>query len=1294
MIDASYEQAMTSYRSGEWEKALRLSETTILEIDSREWKDWLYRGELMPRMTYFSGDYVYFTTSEGGEAYGQGDKVMIYDPAVDNLVRVFDFTPWHIVGSTHTPEYTITYTQKNDFLGYRIIWFEAGNPINERMIQRDGIEIFDVVRTTESNVLDFLEKGPMGWSLHILDLATGEMKEVHRFGTVDLTKSIWDHYRVIREKDYWRFVDGDKIYTLEVGSWKKDLYTVLPFDVSEFDNFCKECSRRYAAVRGDTLFFLAPHGSRDRTLKSVKLPFPLAINHNTKKIDVDRSGRWFAQSDVDSLRIFRITKGAARLAHSTPSSIGGTFELRTRTFWKGDTLVHYGNSGLKIFKGSKPIYSIEADDFFTGYDFELGLFFIYQAPGKFSVLDIEDLSILWDRKYSVSHLEVFDDIKKKYLMINHMDGTSLVDIRTGTEVLHAPDAATRGHEVNSDTTKILLRGENSLGVFEISNRQKLMADMIAVSAASNWSLGDTTAALRKTREALAASSRLSGDLPLDLLKILTSLDLDKEANRLLANMALKSDDMKWRNDLEEAGLELMIEPHLTDFFAFFTMQKGIFAFPVIIYPFNVARGSRIRNYWFDKSGTHVEKRLIPMSGITVSDNELFFFKYKINSDRSVVEWNPLLLKESGEMVDLGLLLETDVKSENPAKQFYSNYALNYLPYSAQTESRILTNFMLGNNAIGASTFSIGIDMTGSGNNWYDTTTVDPVRIGSKFYAQKHYADIITMIAEGSQADSIGIKVGDIVTSFAGYSISNTITVGRIKTYFPDRTPLDLTVLRDGRELSFIVLNGRIGYEYLECHSLIEIDPETGKHLNEISIPPGYRLRSHNKSGELVYACMDTMLFFDPETLNERRVTIKDLKNYVRLMDYEDKELLAMVQDPGHEFLVIDVSKNAKDADRILWRQTWENIYRLRGSIRIVFTDDYDTFPIVLDDGTLLIHDIETGAVLAREIIPFHNFGFIPQIVDGAIYGVAASNIFGWKIDYYHPPFPWKHMGFGALGIIPLFFVGLYLNHIREERLKRKHIEELKRAEITAEISAARNLQAGLIPTGSHELGDFHLVGKFIPASEVGGDYFDFRLLDDGRLVVAMGDVSGHGLPAGILVSMAKASLMTVHRSSGFDFSDTLDSLNEVISNGSPGKKMFMTLCYLVLDSEKRMIGCSANGHPFPIIAARDGSISEIGSAGGYPLGVREKQKFNIVEAEFKPGDTILMYTDGIPEQMNEKGEPWGYEEFYDAFHSLAGLESTEAIVDGMLDQVLQYAGNAVKQDDMALVAIRYRRSKI
>lgn len=1296
-IDANYLRAMEAYEAKDWQLAGRLSTLTLSQIESRDWQDWIYGGERQVYHPYFTGDYVYLPTSDEEKAWKMS-KVQIIDPSEDELVRIFDFTPWTINMSSHSRNYTIMYLGREGYIGHKIVWFEKGRPENERTTHREGIESFRVQWEYDTDIIDMLEKGPQGWGLSVFDPNTGEFREIHTFEKIDIREDAWRQYKVIRDENTWILIDGSRIYSLDVGSWKKEHEFTLPFEISIYDEFCKRCGKRLNAVRDDTLFLLRHEDDEGFVLRTIELPFPMDINHWSKKIDVDASDEWFVQSDSDSLRIFRLNGNSARQVLSTDACMGGTFALNTSTFWKGDTLIHYGNTGLKIFKGSAPIYSIDWEDFFCTYIHDLETFLIYKAPGEFSALNIGDLEILWTKRYSISHPDILKLLKNKYLIVNHMDGTSLLDLKPGEELLEISEVATFAQVVNEDTTKILLQGENSLGVYEISNRQKLKSDLIAVSACSKWAERDTTGALKLVREALARGTDLSSDLTVNMLDILHELDLQKESIRLIGDMAIRTGEPVWEKKLKQAGAELIIQPYLADYFAILAMGDGVFAFPVLTFPFSVARADDRKCYWFRKPDYNPEELMLPIAGLSLSFERVFFFEYSVNSTGDKIVWSPVELTDSGELRNLGPMFETKRALTNPDNQFFADYSAEF-PFDTEKTDRALVNFAITRGVVGGkddgfwrSEFTAGIDMTGVGNNWCDTTTVNPVCINGRFYAHRYYGDLLTRVAEGSQADSIGVHDGDIAISLGGYEFDNIIRVNRIKTYYPDRARIDFAVLRDGDTLHFDVLNGMIGYDWAFCYNLVEIDPETGEHLSEMRLPPGYEVKGLNPAGELVYTFNDTLLFFNPISSKEKRVLITGIGDYDKLWLAATGNILLMAKEGLGEILALDISNTADDTDRVLWKQTFEDIYRIGPMPRYCITGDYDKLPILLEDGTLLIIEAVEGSVLSRETLPFQNFGFLPQIWDGILYGTVASNIFGWKVAYYHPPFPWEHMGYGASALVPLFFIGLLLHRARVVRLKRKQAEELKRAEVEAEISAARSLQAGLIPTGVHRLGKFELVGKFVPASEVGGDYFDFRLLEDGRLIVVMGDVSGHGLPAGILVSMAKASLMTVHRNNGFDFVDTLESLNEVIRNGSPRKDMFMTLCYLMIDPKSNKIGCSANGHPFPLIAKKDGTVSEIGSGGGYPLGVRDKQSFRIIDTDFQPGDTILVYTDGIPEQMNLDDEPWGYEEFFEAFRDLAVEAETESLVDRLLDRALLYGGAAARMDDMALVAIRYNQT--
>ncbi|MDP8205414.1 MAG: two-component regulator propeller domain-containing protein [Candidatus Electryonea clarkiae] len=240
-----------------------------------------------------------------------------------------------------------------------------------------------------------------------------------------------------------------------------------------------------------------------------------------------------------------------------------------------------------------------------------------------------------------------------------------------------------------------------------------------------------------------------------------------------------------------------------------------------------------------------------------------------------------------------------------------------------------------------------------------------------------------------------------------------------------------------------------------------------------------------------------------------------------------------------------------------------------------------------------------------------------------------------------------------------------------------------------EMDAARELQQSQIPSGTHELGDFIVNCEYHPANEVGGDYFDFRLLKDGRLVAVIGDVTGHGLPAGILVAMTKAGLIASHQDDEVDVENVLKTINEVIYQGAM-KGMFLSFCYLLFDPEKKSLICSVNGHPFPLISRRGESAVTLEHESDLPLGAFGKREFIIIETSFKPGDKILIYTDGIPEQANSAGDGWGYDNFKSEFEKLRNELSTGRVPQRIIEAAQTYADGTEQMDDMTAVTIKYR----
>ena len=163
--------------------------------------------------------------------------------------------------------------------------------------------------------------------------------------------------------------------------------------------------------------------------------------------------------------------------------------------------------------------------------------------------------------------------------------------------------------------------------------------------------------------------------------------------------------------------------------------------------------------------------------------------------------------------DLGPLISVPI-DDNHETQVYLDYAVDKPPFNAYTNTRAITEICLRQGGMGGTSmfrrlfFTASLDLTGGGQNWYDSTLVDPIRVGNRFFAHRYCGDPITNIVEGTQADSIGMKIDDVVISFGGYPICNATPVSIVKTFFPDRHPIELTVVRGADTLSFTVLNGR------------------------------------------------------------------------------------------------------------------------------------------------------------------------------------------------------------------------------------------------------------------------------------------------------------------------------------------------------------------------------------------------------------------------------------------------------------------------------------------------------
>jgi serine phosphatase RsbU (regulator of sigma subunit) len=201
--------------------------------------------------------------------------------------------------------------------------------------------------------------------------------------------------------------------------------------------------------------------------------------------------------------------------------------------------------------------------------------------------------------------------------------------------------------------------------------------------------------------------------------------------------------------------------------------------------------------------------------------------------------------------------------------------------------------------------------------------------------------------------------------------------------------------------------------------------------------------------------------------------------------------------------------------------------------------------------------------------------------------------------------------------------------------------------------------------------------------DVGGDIYDFLELDDGRLAVVLGDVTGHGVEATADMAMAKfvfRSLAREHPEPG----DFLAYANDVVVDEiAPGK--FITMAYLAVDAARSEVASASAGHPPPRLVLADGSVAGLESS-GLVLGIDSQQRYEESRAAFPPGATIVLYTDGVVE-ARRRGELYGTERL-DAFLAEHRHLAPRELAHAVTEDARRYSGGELT-DDLAVVVIRH-----
>lgn len=250
--------------------------------------------------------------------------------------------------------------------------------------------------------------------------------------------------------------------------------------------------------------------------------------------------------------------------------------------------------------------------------------------------------------------------------------------------------------------------------------------------------------------------------------------------------------------------------------------------------------------------------------------------------------------------------------------------------------------------------------------------------------------------------------------------------------------------------------------------------------------------------------------------------------------------------------------------------------------------------------------------------------------------------------------------------------------IQQRRELHKAYRELDR-----EFEIVGEIQQTLVPRDPPRIPGFATATYYKPAQQAGGDYFDFFPLKSGAWTVLIADVAGHGPPAAVVMAIMRAILHA--------WPEELDApvavaqrLNEILLHNSMDVQ-FMTALLGVLEPVTGRFRFVSAGHHAPMVArAGRGSAEEIEFAAGLPLGAVEDARHELSEATIDPGDVLLLYTDGISDTLNPRGELYGQHRLADAFAQCAA-QGADAIVSTLIDHVFTFSEFTPPPDDQTLV---------
>lgn len=285
---------------------------------------------------------------------------------------------------------------------------------------------------------------------------------------------------------------------------------------------------------------------------------------------------------------------------------------------------------------------------------------------------------------------------------------------------------------------------------------------------------------------------------------------------------------------------------------------------------------------------------------------------------------------------------------------------------------------------------------------------------------------------------------------------------------------------------------------------------------------------------------------------------------------------------------------------------------------------------------------------------------------------------------------WFYIVIVILNLLAISVIAQLIWVSRMRKLRQKHKEEVEKERIDTELEMARKIQTGTMPAVFPPFPDrqeFDIYASVDPAKEVGGDFYDFFMIDDDNLCLVIADVSGKGVPAALFMMSAKI-IISGFAEAGKTPAEILTAVNEKLRANNP-EKMFVTVWLGILEISTGKLTATNAGHEYPVLMQPDGKFEILKDKHEPMICFMKKLRYKEYQIELKPGARLFLYTDGIPEATNSNEQMFGINRLLNALNENPDaplkklLENVRNAVDGFVKEAEQF-------DDLTMLCLEYK----